>query len=137
MSASSAPAAKASLLTILAADAGMNGVQLEYAHPGAAIQQEAVYFEQTRLTETAGALGQQRRDEEYELDLVVSVAYDGDDPQACEERAWALVAIVENVLRPPTGPGGSVSANLAGAVNLWAEFAGVEMTPGLDRKSVV
>jgi hypothetical protein len=132
MAASSAPAAKASLITILTAASGMAGVQIEYSHPGASIQQESVFFGRTFLDEVAGALGQQRRNESYALELVVSVAQDGDNAQVCEERCWALVAVVENALRPPTGATGAVSANLAGAVNLWAVLESVEMTPTIE-----
>ena len=107
----------------------MAGVQIEYADPGRTVQQEAVWFEETILDETARALGQQRRDESYALKLIVFVVQDGDDAQAVETRAWALVAVVENLLRPPTGPGGAVSANLSGAVNLWAVFESCEMVP--------
>lgn len=110
----------------------MAGVQVEYAHPGVSIQQESVFFRQTFLEETAGALGQQRRNERYTLELIVAVALDGDDAQACEERMWALVAVVENSLRPPTGPGGANSANLGGAVNLRAVFAGAVATPYIE-----
>ncbi len=139
MSASTAPAAKAALIAMLEADPTViaGAVQIEYADPGPAIKQEAMWFERTLLEEKAAAIGRQRRTETYILELVVFVVQDGgggDRAKECEERAWALVAVVENLLRPPTGPAGDASANLAGAVNLWAEFAGCDMVPGTAPK---
>lgn len=136
MSASTAPAAKAALLARIQADVTIlaGPVQATYGDPGPSLTQESMWFERTLLNEEAAALGQQRRNESYVLELVVFVAQDGDDAQVCEERCWALVAAVENMLRPPLGPGGSVSANLGGAVNLWAEFEGCEMEPGIALK---
>jgi hypothetical protein len=133
MSASTAPVAKANLLALLTAASALTGVQCEWAHPGTGLQQEAIFFRGVIVDEVAGALGQQRRNESYILETVVSVAQDGDEAQACETRMWALVAAVENVLRPPLGPGGAVSANLGGAVNLWAVVERIEQTPYVEQ----
>ncbi len=139
MSTSTAPAAKAALIAMLEADPTIiaGAVQIEYADPGPAIRQEAMWFEGTILDEVAAAHGRQRRTETYTLELIVFVVQDGgggDRAKECEERAWGLVAVVENLLRPPAGPAGDVSANLSGAVNLWAEFVGCEMVPGTAPK---
>lgn len=128
MSASTAPAVKAALVTLLAADPTIvaDEVQVEYAEPGSGLRQEAIWFDRTVLREEAAAFGYQRRNEDYTLELVVFVAQDGDEAQLCEERAWELVAIVENTLR------GNPTAG--GAVNLSVQFIGAEMQPGFAPK---
>lgn len=120
MAASSAPAAKAALLTLLQADLG-SGVQVEYAHPGPAIQQESIFFNRTTENDTSVALGQRKRDEDYTLEVVVSVARDGNDAQGCEERCWALVGHIETVVR--------ANPSLSGTVAKFALYDGADMTP--------
>lgn len=132
MAGSTAPAAKVALLGLLNAAAGLDGVQVSYTHPGVSVEQESIFFLRTILDEVARSLGQQKRRESYIIEVVVTVARDGDDAQAAEERMWALVTEVENVLRPPLGPGGAVSATLGGALNLWAEVEHVEQTPFIE-----
>lgn len=129
MAASSAPAVKAQLLTLLRADSALSGVQITYSHPGATIQQECVYFNRTVETERPAALGQRRQNEDYYMEVVVDVAQDGDDAQVCEERCWALVAEVENTIRNNNGPGGALATVVSG----WVVFGAVEMTPFIER----
>lgn len=132
MASSTAPAAKAALLTLMQGAGALTGVQIAYSHPGISIQQECIYFGRTVVDEVARALGQQKRRESYIVEVVVDVVLDGDDAQACEERMWSLVGGIEDLLRPPLGPGGSVSANLGGAVNLWAVIEHIEQTPYIE-----
>lgn len=124
MAASSAPAAKAALLALLQADAGLSGVQVEYAHPGAAIQQESIFFNRTTENDSSVALGQRKRDEDYTLEVVVSVARDGNDPQGCEERCWALVAAIEDVVR--------ANPDLSRTVSKFALYDGADVTPYVE-----
>lgn len=127
MAASSAPKVKKALLELLEKElAGQATVHVTYAHPGAAIQQEAVYFGRTTSHETAKALGARRRDEEYELELVLDVAQDGDNAQVAEERAWEILAIIENAIRANPGKAGDA---LAGTVDGWVAYLSTEMTP--------
>lgn len=112
MSASSAPAAKAGLLTLLAARAALNGVQQSWAHPGKNIESETIFLGRVRSTETAAALGRQRRDEDYNIDVIVTVHQAGDDAQTVEERAWTLAGEVEQAVR--------ADPTLNGAVNVRA-----------------
>lgn len=123
MSASSAPSAKAALLTLLQADADLDGVQIKYAFDGPTRAQESIWFERVILDEEAAALGKQRRDERYRIEVFVHVARDGNNAQACEERSWALAARVEEVVR--------ANPTLSNSVSGWAVCAGAEQTPGV------
>lgn len=120
MSATSAPAVKKELLELLKAAAALSGVQISYDHPGAEVQQEAIYFRRTISHEEAATLGRKRRDEDYEIEVIVDSVRDDNNPQAGEERCWELVSAVEEVLR--------ANPDMAG-VSGWTVFTGGEMTP--------
>lgn len=128
MSASTAPSVKAELLTLLRADAGLAGVQIDYADPGASIGQEEIFYGRTVETEKPDSLGQRRQREAYDIEVYVYVAQDGDDPQACEERCWAIVAELENVVRANNSSSGALSAALTNAAG-WVVMGAIEMTP--------
>jgi len=121
----SAPAVKKALLELLEKELAAP-VQVRYAHPGAEIQQESVYFGRTISHEAAAAMGHRRRDENYDLELVIDVAQDGNDPQKAEERCWELVEKIEEVLGTINSPS---NATLETILNGWIVFAGVEITP--------
>lgn len=96
-----APTAKANLLTLLQADTDLAGVQVVWAHPGSGnLTREAVYFGATKWQdEWSEVMGPARkRDERYRIEVVFDVASDGDDAQACETRMWALVNRLRQVL---------------------------------------
>lgn len=100
MASSTVPAAKAALLALLQARPGLQGVQVEWAHPGRNIEDESLFFGTTQVPEEPATLGPNRkRNENFTLELVVSVLERGDEAQATEERAWALVAEIENAVR--------------------------------------
>jgi hypothetical protein len=128
MAASTAPSVKAALLTLLRADVSLSGVQIEYADPGAEIQQESVFYGRTIETEKPDSLGQRKQRESYDLEIYVYTAQDGNDPQTCEERGWALVARLETVVRANNGNNGALSAALTNAAG-WVVMGSVEMTP--------
>lgn len=120
MAVSTAPTVKAAILTGLALEAGLSGVQLEYAAPSVdAMQQECIFFGSTELDEVAANIGNSKRDENYVLHLIVNVLRDGDEPQTAEERMWTLVGVVETYLNTNKNPGSC----------LWAQIAGIEQTP--------
>lgn len=129
MAASSAPAIKAELLTLLQASSGLEDVQIEYSHPGSTIQAESIYFGKTIETEVPGALGNRRQNEDYTIEVIVDCTQGGDDAQTCEERCWAMVAVLENVIRDNNGPTGALSALLGGGYVL---YAGTDMTPYIE-----
>jgi hypothetical protein len=113
---------KAALLTLLRADSGLRVCKSSTRTPAPAIQQESIFFNRTTENDTSVALGQRKRDEDYTLEVVVSVARDGDDAQGCEERCWAIVGHVENVVRAnPT-----LSAH---GRTKFALYDGADMTP--------
>lgn len=124
MASSSAPAAKAALVSLLQADPGMTGVTVTYGHPGSEMQQECVWTGMVTAAEQAISLGNMLRDEAYTIQVMVLVAQDGDDAQACEERCLALVAVVENVVR--------ANVQLAGTVNQWAVIEAFKIEPGFS-----
>lgn len=105
MATSTVPAVKAALFTLLRDWPGLGGVQIEWARPSEdAMALESVWFGGARLAQKAEALGNQRRDETYTLDLVISIRRDGDEPQLCEQRMWDIVAEVEQLLRENPKP---------------------------------
>lgn len=126
MAASTAPAVKATLLTLLQADSGLSGVGITYADPGAEITQECVFYGRTIETEKPVEMGQRSQREAYDVEAYIYVAQDGNDPQACEERCWALVARLESVVRANNGPQGALTAVTPGG---WVVMAGTDMTP--------
>lgn len=134
MAATSAPKVKKVLLELLEANIPnaniAGGVQIRYAHPGADIQQEAIYFNRTISREEAAALGRLRRDEDYEIEVVIDVAQDGDNAQLCEERCWTLVEELENLVRANPGKSGDA---MAGAVDGWVVYHSTEMTPHIEQ----
>lgn len=128
MGASTAPAVKAALLTLLQADGALSGVQIVYSHPGATVQKEAIYFEGTHGQEEPATLGTRKQLETYDIEVAVGVVTDGDQAQAGEERCWALVARLESIVRAQGGlPAGPVSLAMPGGG--FAVMGGTEMTP--------
>jgi len=121
MASSASPAAKKKLLELLSALPELEGVQLSYEHPGPAIAQESIYFMGTRGRETAAALGRHRRDETFDLELMVDVAIDGDEGQLCEERCWELIAVVEGLVRENPDMGNTISGYFV--------YGGTDMKP--------
>jgi hypothetical protein len=129
VAASTAPTVKAALLTLLRADSGLAGVQMDYGDPGPEIGQEQLMFGRTIQTEQDATLPPQRKsDENYDIEVYIYVAGDGNDAQACEERCWALVARLETVVKSNAGPNGALAASMVNAVG-WVAMAGIEMTP--------
>lgn len=128
MASSTAPSVKAALLTLLRADSGLSGVQCNYADPGAEIAQESLFYGRTLQTEIPASMGQRAQREHYDIEIFIYVAVDSNDPQTCEERCWALVARLENVVRANNGSTGALSNALNPAAG-WVVMGGIEMTP--------
>ena len=122
MASSSVPLVKRTLITLLKARPALAGVQVEWTHPEDRIEKESMFFLTTELLEVSGQLSQGTRHETYTLNLWVVVHKDGNDPQATEERCWALVAEVEAQLRA-TPDLGITQPNVK---SLTAQFAGAE-----------
>lgn len=127
MGASTAPAVKAALFTLLQGDVNLAGVGIDWADPGEAIQQEAIFFGKTTSVDTvAPGMGQRRQEENYEIEVWVYVAVDGGDPQTVEDRAYVLVGELESLVRANNGPGGALSNVITGGG--WANMSGAPKT---------
>lgn len=73
----------------------------------------------TRSTQAAAALGRQRREEDYTLEVEVSViGHHADDPDTLAERCAELVAEVEDELREDIAVGGAVRTAQVTSVGL-------------------
>ena len=109
MAASTVPACKAAILTLLKARPALNQVQITWGEPTEAedLADELVFFEDpVRRLANWGHLGNPNPiDETYILLLKVRNRLFGDDQQATEERCWQLVYEIEQVLRGAR-PGG-------------------------------
>ena len=92
--------AKRSLLDSLASRPSLNGVLLAYADPGDKRRREQMFYAEVRVSEQSPVAlksGRRKRDEEYELDLIVDCASKA-SPETSEARCMELVAEVEDEL---------------------------------------
>jgi len=99
--ASTIPACKAAVLAVLAARAGLTGVTLSWAGPtkDEDYVEEMVFLGDVESTSDWAELGTGRRTEDFTVAITVYVERWGDDPQATEERAYALWDEIEDALR--------------------------------------
>jgi curli biogenesis system outer membrane secretion channel CsgG len=123
MATSTIPALKAALVARLQADGGLTGVQVSYGLPAAEEPaREAVVVGNTRPDDPAGgrggqtsaAMGLQRREERYVLQVDVRVVRP-ETQQTVTARAFAIAAEVEDSVRT----WGAASPAFGGAVR-WA-----------------
>lgn len=122
MATSTIPAVKAAIFELLRARPGLAGVQIEWDRPSDdAMQHEAMWFLGARQTQKAEAMGNQRRDETFTLELLVSIRRDGNEPQLCELRMWEVIGEIEQLLRQNPKP---IPAPLFDV-----QFAGAEHQP--------
>ena len=136
MATTTIPAVKTAILALLQAASGLEGIQVEWGRPSKdAMRQESVWFDGTTSTQRAEAIGNQRRDETYIIELVVSVALDGDEAQACELRMWAIVAAIETVIRqhPKPIPAPLFDVQFAGADHRPMQAEGQRISEALVR----
>lgn len=107
MSASTVPAVKAAIISLLAARPGLATTQVTWAPPTEKSDYSArsIFFGDTEQNEEWRSLGAHSREEDYMLDLVVRVYEDGDDPQAVETSAWAVREEIATAFRADPGLG--------------------------------
>jgi hypothetical protein len=116
--ASTVPAVKAALKTAIAARTVIStaGIPVLWGEPldkdDWAGGLEAIWLGDVDQSEEWPGLGQ-RRDEDYTIEVRVSVFQHGDDPQATETRAWALRDEIVEAVR--------TDATLKSLLNLGAE----------------
>lgn len=94
---STVPDAKAAILAALRAHPDLQGAQVEWAHPGAAIKLEAIYFGDTEHQQNYVAMPRGRR-EEYVLNLVVTVEDRGNNAERAERRCWAILDTIADAI---------------------------------------
>jgi hypothetical protein len=122
MADSTVPAVKAYLLAEFQNDADLTGVTVKWSAPadGDQYTRDMVWLGDVDQTEVYRAIGQERKDEDYTLEVVVQAYLEGDDPRATEERAWELRAAVAAAIR--------ADLTLGGNLNHWAEMDSTRMT---------
>lgn len=110
MARSTAPAAKAAFLALLGSRPALADVQriwgpVSEEHLG---YDELISVGGVRGRQAAAVLRAAKRDESYSFETGISVSREGDEPQATEERWWALVGEIEDALRTDIELGGTV-----------------------------
>jgi hypothetical protein len=97
MAYSTIPDAKDGYIAALQARSGLAGVLVEWGVPMEvpAIRERVYVDDATNVDRQWVALGQNRLDEQYDLQVIVEVYQEGDDRRATELRMWAVVAEVE------------------------------------------
>lgn len=111
MATSSVPTVKAAILTLLQAVPALSTVQVTYAIPATdSKNHECVYMWDALFnseTEPFMRPTPRRHREDYVLPIVISVSAEGDDPQAAEDRMWAITGAVEDAFRTTPNPPGT------------------------------
>lgn len=112
--ASTVPAAKAALLTLLQARTfPVQNPVVQWGGPTEAEdfpkRGELIYFGEVEISDENQTLGATRYDETYNLRVVIEVRLPGDKEQVAEQRAWDLYAEVQSVL--------NANRTLSGAIN--------------------
>lgn len=104
MSTSTAPAARAQVLSLLTA--ALPSSRVTWGGPSEAedITDEMVYLGTVTRTVNLRGMGvpastQGMFDEEYRFPVIAIGRREGDDEQAAEERAWQLVDVIETAIR--------------------------------------
>lgn len=97
---STIPRAKAALLALLTARAGLAGVSLGWDRSAElqAVTDRIYLFDTIEHHRDWVVLGPRRIDEEYTLQVVVDTFGNGTDPTTTEERLWELVSEVEQAV---------------------------------------
>jgi hypothetical protein len=123
--ASTVPAVKAALLTLLQARPALSSVLVSWSGPTrdedfttATGAVEMVFLGDANSDETWQDLSPQlRRTETYRLGVTVYAERWGDDPQATEQRVYALWDEVTDTLRDDIAPGGAGTLRAAGLLD--------------------
>lgn len=97
MTTSCVPAVKDAVLDLLAP--ALPGVQVTYGHPGRNMQRELVFLGGAETDQEWAHLGARARTETFDIDLIVNVRRPGAQQRAVTERAYEILATVEDVLR--------------------------------------
>lgn len=109
--ASAVYSAKAGLFTIVAAACGT--VQCSYGAPGQYAEHETVWIDDPPPFGDAASIGQVSHRESFDIPVVVSVLSEGNDHQAADQRAWAIVGPIEDAVRADPSLGGATHVTAA------------------------
>lgn len=131
---STIPAVKAELVTRFAARAGLAGVQVSYGWPKGNPQKELLIVGGAIGEQQWGPFGRFAKDEIYDLKIIVSVVFADGEQQNATERAFAIVAEIEQELRNAPNLGNTVQ----GVIDIRGNFELSEnMLGGLDREAYI
>jgi hypothetical protein len=123
MATSSIPTLKKNLQSLLAARTQLHDVLISYGPPLASPPREFIWLGDVEGDQDWATIGGRVREETYDLSLLVSVVREGQDQQGATERAFDLLAEVEDALRSdPTVTDAVLMASVGGRVDL-AELA--------------
>lgn len=129
---SSIPAVKAALVTRYQARAGLVGVQISYGWPKGTPQKEMLIVGGVKGEQQWAALGKRAKDELYDVEHVISVIFSDGVQQNATERAFAILAEIEQELRNDPQVGG------ARVVDVRSNFILAEnVLGGLDREAYI
>jgi hypothetical protein len=110
MAASTVPAAKQAVLTMLAAIPALNQAGITWGEPTEQedLRDELIFFLPTddRLPEWRELAANSPLRETYTLPMVIRNRFFGDDPASTEQRTWAIIALVEAAIRADLRLGG-------------------------------
>lgn len=124
---STIPAFKAALLAALQQRTGLHGVEVSWGYPFNSQSREWLFLGNVSGDQTAAALGRQRREESYDLEVIIAVLKPGSrgDIRARTERAFEIAAEVEDQLRTDASVGQVVRvAQVEGPLRLSEFFVG-------------
>lgn len=100
MATSTIPAVKQALQTLLSARPGMSGAKITWAVPNTDIPRDWISLDDVTGRQAPARLGRQARDEEYTLQITVTVVRPAvDTPASVADRCFDLVGEIENQLR--------------------------------------
>lgn len=129
MATSTIPALKAALQSQLEARTGLIGVQVSYGYPGPLPEPEYIWLGDAHGSQQLATAGNRARDERYQLTVLIKTetsGLDGAAQQTAVERAFALMAEIENELRANPSMDNVVRvARIDGPIDL-LELAGAE-----------
>lgn len=121
MTASSVPAVKTALLALCQTAITDTDVQFCYGHPGTNRANSVVSVRDALSRSDWGALGARQKDEQLQVELVVSCRQGGTNQQEITEKAFDYLDLIDAELRTDT-----YDASVSGSV-LWGHIAEVQL----------
>jgi len=112
-----APRVKRAIVAAVSQHPTFRNRQVSVSHPGADLEHEAVFIAGVRNAEVARSLGKAHRRETLTVDVAVVCEVLGSDLDEVEDRAWQMVAGVEEAIAEDSTLGG---------VALMAEVSGFD-----------